>query len=518
MLFDLQYIFEMLVSGGLFFLLYKSVLEARAGYKACRFFLIGSTLASILLPFAKIPVYPVNSVPLTLPLSIEIGEFSQQVMEEAEVAAGISIDYSRILALVYYSVLLVALVAFASGIRKIYGIRKSANLTRYDGYDIAEQESIKSPFSFIRTIYMSDKTEGQEREIIVAHEKSHIRHGHSFEKLCMTLMNALFWFNPFVRMSAKALDEVHEWEADNDVLENGFSWYLYRTTIFKQLVGYYPEVGGGLKQSLTKKRFEMMKKEIKHSGVMRLAVCLSIVAGTVFLFGATIKPVQAQQMTQKAVPDSEADNSVVIEFKEDGTLLLNGESEFDAADIKEGQLVVIKADDGVSMGAITDLKAKVLRHIPNLRLKYVSADAFDMSLYEMQGVQELEFVDGIYLLPADGDIEGLIFGMDTKLGPPSSKSIKGKMREENNATRYTLIANALRKNPKVKIIINTNSCTFRRLQEEQYLISAAYSKVRNEHSLANFGKPYSELDDEQVKITQSAIPWSVVEAYEFYTD
>ena len=50
--------------------------------------------------------------------------------------------------------------------------------------------------------------------IVLCHEAGHVRHRHSAERIAVELVRSLFWFNPFVWIAGRWLQEVHEWEAD----------------------------------------------------------------------------------------------------------------------------------------------------------------------------------------------------------------------------------------------------------------------------------------------------------------
>ena len=73
---------------------------------------------------------------------------------------------------------------------------------------------------------------------------------HSAERIAVELVRSLFWFNPFVWIAGRWLQEVHEWEADRDVLDAGYDLTEYRTVIFHQLFGHNPDIACGLNLSL----------------------------------------------------------------------------------------------------------------------------------------------------------------------------------------------------------------------------------------------------------------------------
>ncbi|MEG0808497.1 MAG: M56 family metallopeptidase, partial [Alistipes sp.] len=145
-------------------------------------------------------------------------------------------------------------------------------------------------FSFFRTIYVWDQTPAEEMTAIVAHEMSHITHHHSTERIAMECMKAALWWNPFVWIAARRLTEAEEFEADSDVIESGYDLENYMNTLFKQLFGYSPDIANGLRNSLTKKRFQMMTKSQKSRySLLRLAATLPALIGLLCAFSFTTR-------------------------------------------------------------------------------------------------------------------------------------------------------------------------------------------------------------------------------------
>jgi hypothetical protein len=110
----------------------------------------------------------------------------------------------------------------------------------------------------------------------------------------METLKTLLWYNPFAWIAARLLNEVHEFEADRDVLLGGCTVEEYLPVIFRQVFGYIPEISTGLGNSLTKKRFEMMTTKMKltkHSA-LRVAGVLPLAAGMMMLFSFTERPAE----------------------------------------------------------------------------------------------------------------------------------------------------------------------------------------------------------------------------------
>ena len=101
---------------------------------------------------------------------------------------------------------------------RIRRLRHGARTIRRADCDIVLTQADISSFSFFRTVYLHDAIPESDMAAVVAHELSHIRHRHSAERIVMECVRALLWWNPFVRIAARRLAEVEEYEADRDVL------------------------------------------------------------------------------------------------------------------------------------------------------------------------------------------------------------------------------------------------------------------------------------------------------------
>ena len=309
-----RYIIEVIVCSGLFLVAYRWLLARKVSFGLCRAFIITSMLLAIAIPAMDVPVFPEREAAekITLTGLDFIEEASDRVMltdERTEVItteaisaenipANKMIDLSSVAGkaakMIYMLVAAASLMLTIHNIIRINRLRKRSRLTYTEDYTLAEHEDITTPFSFIRTIFMGFNYEPQERMQILTHEASHVRHRHSFERLTLSTLRSLFWFNPFFWMAEKDLEEVQEWEADKDVLSEGHELDKYRTTIFKQLFGYNPDISCGLNHSLTKQRFIMMTQSRRGKGAwIRLAATLPVIAAVFLAFGCGTKEAKA---------------------------------------------------------------------------------------------------------------------------------------------------------------------------------------------------------------------------------
>lgn len=303
----LRYILEAIICSGLFLVLYRWILAKNVSFRLCRVYLMVTMLLAVAIPLMEVPLYPSERMDAFNEWTVfSFDDFAMPSADADEASAAGQIvetnaakgaessaektarafDLKLVLMILYSLTVAASLTLLAYSTARIHRLRSRSQLTHEKDYILAEHEDIKTPFSFVRTIFVGFNYEPQERRQIITHEASHVRHGHSYERLFMSVLRSVFWFNPFFWMAEKDLEEVQEWEADKDVLNEGWNLKTYRTTIFKQLFGYNPDITCGLNHSLTKQRFIMMTQSHRGKGAwLRLAATIPVIAATFFAFG-----------------------------------------------------------------------------------------------------------------------------------------------------------------------------------------------------------------------------------------
>ena len=266
----LRYALEMVACSGVFALLYRTLIADRFSFRACRRYLLITVTLALLIPLIELPLLPPAKEQSATVEQVQRLEFKTITVDYDDVQPT-SRDISRrngsnaLIACTYAALAVIIGLLTRQGVLDLRDLKFRAKVTRHEGYDIATSEQIKAPYSFWGTIYLSPDTPDEERELIIAHERSHIAHRHSLEKLYMGAVRMVVWFNPFIWLADRWLAEVQEFEADRDVLDAGYDMIRYRSLIFRQIFGYAPDVQNGF-YSLTRRRFEMMTSTRHNEG------------------------------------------------------------------------------------------------------------------------------------------------------------------------------------------------------------------------------------------------------------
>lgn len=411
----LLYLLEVLFCSGLLLGLYRLLLVRRIPYRACRRYLVAAMVVAAVIPALNIPLYPADTVFYPLPLIEAPAEAALPARDAATAGPAADADVGTLaaeasavpgpasadraaawrggVAALYGAVVLLSLGLLGVRILRIRRLRRRAHLTPGDGYMLAEHPAIASPFSFLRTVFMSPACTGLRREMILCHERSHVRHAHTAERIVLEVVRCLYWINPFVWIAGRWLEEVQEWEADADVLKAGYDLTAYRIVIFRQLFGYNPDMTCGLNHSFTKNRFLMMTRfEMHRHALWRLGAAIPVVAGMMMLCSFTVRTAEppvagpAEAPTAGAPVAEEApggDAYTVVVRMSGGELWVDGvpctkeemmrriadKRDRLPAEERSRLTVEIRADGAVRMGSVSDAKAE-LREAGMLRVRY----------------------------------------------------------------------------------------------------------------------------------------------------
>ncbi|MBR2116453.1 MAG: biopolymer transporter ExbD [Alistipes sp.] len=367
-----MYAVETIICSALFYALYRLLLEGRVAHSVARAYLVLSVLLSAVIPMLELPILPPEEM---AQIAANTMEFTEVATESAESGAIEHIfDWYFALQVVYIAVVLLFIIRFGVSAAKIYKLRRQSKLSCYRRVDVAESANIAEPFSFIRTIFVQ---RGERREQVLLHEYSHISHNHTFERLFFEFSRCVMWFNPFVHLMGNSASQVHEWQADSDVISAGFDINEYRQIIFHQLFGYSPDITCGLNKSLTKKRFIMMTtfKRGKFP-LLRICAVIPIVVAMIFAFGAVAA--KAEQNTVEPIANQTP--KTIVEIRNGGKEILLNEKTATIEQLpelvkqSEDKVVTIVADDDVPMGAVADVKA-ALRESGVTKVNYSKAES-----------------------------------------------------------------------------------------------------------------------------------------------
>ncbi|MBW6479452.1 MAG: TonB family protein [Bacteroidales bacterium] len=201
---------------------------------------------------------------------------------------------------------LLLLMVLAARLLKLLNIVKSHTIENHDDVQIVWLKKPHSPFSFFRWVFIPSEVKGTPHfDKILCHERAHHKLNHSWDVVFMELMRLVFWFHPFYYLLRKELQNIHEFEADSQVLRS-FSRVDYQKSLMEFAMGLsYIPVTNPFNISIIHKRFIMMNTTSRQS-LKRLLIKLFVllpVVGVVFFIQSCDFQQQSAEETTTAVVD-----------------------------------------------------------------------------------------------------------------------------------------------------------------------------------------------------------------------
>ena len=325
-----RYLLFAVLGTALFWIAYRLLLRKEHSLRLNRFFLLATLVLSLLLPL----VHP--RVAVDSPTAIGGGGYlldlsglgdtpeasiNNQSLISAEVSAPHGVDVWQVLGIIYG--VGVALCVLLLGMRYVVLWRKlrKYKFVPHGRFREAVTDKDEPSFSFFHYIVagrggMSDT----ELQLVLKHERLHAAQGHSWDILLVQLVCCLLWFDPFVWLYGRDLREVHEYLADEAVLQQGGEgeYKSYLRLLYCQITGMqYVPIVNSFHFSTIKNRITMMKQPKSHKGWVKALAALPVAALLLFANCKNQEPAQEQAV----IPDGRYEVSPFIETYRDGQLV-----------------------------------------------------------------------------------------------------------------------------------------------------------------------------------------------------
>lgn len=166
------------------------------------------------------------------------------------------------LAFIYGVGALVTLIWLSLSTCRLIQLIRTSEKKQFGNYVLVIPQQPTASFSWGKYIVISAADYSQQSEEILLHETMHLRNHHTLDLLFMQIFLLVYWFNPVVWLLKRELQEVHEFEADNGVINTGIDATKYQLLLVKKAVGTrLYSMANGFNHSKLKKRITMMLKE-----------------------------------------------------------------------------------------------------------------------------------------------------------------------------------------------------------------------------------------------------------------
>ena len=260
------YILKSSVCLVLFYLFFRLLLSKETFHRFNRMALLGVLFFSLLIPCIEVTTrhqVEVQQAVLSIEQLLLMAELETTPANVGAVQETSAISWVQIVLLVYWAGILFL------ACRNIYSLiclfrlvhsGKHEKLEKGGTLVVHNQEIV--PFSWMKYIVISRKDlEENGREILI-HEMAHIHHRHSVDLLVADICIFFQWFNPGAWLLKQELQNIHEYEADETVINEGVNAKEYQLLLIKKAVGTrLYSMANSFNHSKLKKRITMMLKE-----------------------------------------------------------------------------------------------------------------------------------------------------------------------------------------------------------------------------------------------------------------
>lgn len=294
---------------------YRLLFASTTRFSLNRWILTGGMLTCLLLPFISLELEHESLVQSPFMLMEEWQEEWEQPVGGISAAGTTEVSQEEtghcgwpvFLVVAYLSGCAFVLLQWMVGYIRLFRWINRQEYKEWNGWRWVLYDIPVRPFSWRRYIVMN-RREYEEDSPVCLHEEMHCRYGHCYDNLLMQLVLVFHWWNPLVWKLKHELSGVHEYQADEGVLNQGIDAKTYQLLLVRKAVdSRLYSMACGFTHSSLKKRISMMSKK-RNSKWVRLRVLLAVplAAGVVYTF--------ARPEMKKTV----ADYSAVLEMKNQG--------------------------------------------------------------------------------------------------------------------------------------------------------------------------------------------------------
>lgn len=264
-----------------FTLLYYLLFRKETFYRFNRFYLLASIVLSHLLPVVKLPIRQVN-LQTTIPGYSDIGAIDYTTLAQNSFQPTPSVNMPQV---VYGCIAAVIAIYLIYQLINLVALVILKNTTRLGNFRLILLPEKNQSFSFFNLIFLNAApADVDHNNQVLQHELAHARQLHSLDIFIIQVVKIFQWFNPFLYLTEKAMQETHEYLADQAVMEQNGAFDQYRLLLLTQVFGIQPGIFSYFNYSLIKNRLIMMTKEkspfrnrLKYAAALPLLLVLGYV-------------------------------------------------------------------------------------------------------------------------------------------------------------------------------------------------------------------------------------------------
>jgi len=308
----LTYLLKVTACTALFFGFYLVVLRKLTFFKINRFYLLASLFLSFIIPALQFEVKrempmletELVDMPDLKPIQPAPVQLIQPVMVEYQPEVTSKTDWVGIMAYAYSGIALLLLLLCLW--RLFVLLKHTGNYTKNSsGLKLITKTEGFTNCSFFNYVFINDADlSATDLSVLLKHEQVHARQYHSIDKIILMVFKSVLWFNPIVYLYDKALEQVHEYEADDitsaDCGSEAYANLLLKLAISKSNM---PLIHNFVKSPIKARIKMLFHAKSKNMKKLIYLLAIPVAVGLVWLFAVQV--VYAQNIKDKSKPSKD---------------------------------------------------------------------------------------------------------------------------------------------------------------------------------------------------------------------
>jgi len=264
------YAIEFFILHSLFFLVYKLLLTNETQLNFRRFFLLGTTALSLILPLIHIPtVVPIPTINFDDVVTLSIQPMDGVITYSPSLIA-------QITSWLVGSIGLLLFVRFCVGLIKIRHWYQQSVYRKLFNLPVRNIDGFQNSFTFFRWVFI-DSNHFDNAEAVVQHESGHSHHLHSLDIIFFNMVSVLFWWSPSIWLMIYESKKVHEFQADAFALKSTKSTSYIKTLVQSTLNAHGLSLASSFDDAPIVKRLKFMKMMKRKMNPWKIGSVMAIV-------------------------------------------------------------------------------------------------------------------------------------------------------------------------------------------------------------------------------------------------
>ncbi|AYN02139.1 M56 family metallopeptidase [Chryseobacterium sp. 3008163] len=306
------YLGKVIICSGVMFLYYQIALKDKTFHHYNRFYLLFLVVVSLILPLLKIEYFTIEFSDQVFVLLNKFQSFTDSKNTND------GINYWEYINFGIIGIAIILLLKLLFGIFKIIRFKTQFQKENFEGINFYQTNLSEAPFSYFKNLFWKNTIilNSDIGKQILKHEMVHIEQKHSYDKIFIEIITAVFWFNPFFYLIKKEINLIHEYLADNKAVRQSDTKAFAQMLLASHFSGNQLPATNPFLSSNLKKRLKMIQKPKTKFGYARRISALPVLFTVAFAYMVNAKNKEIEKVNhdvEKIVQSLEIKNDTEVQ-------------------------------------------------------------------------------------------------------------------------------------------------------------------------------------------------------------